>query len=62
VPIIRVDMLTGRDAATRRAFAEALTDAAERSLGVSRQSVRVILNEVAPENFVVAGTPKSEDT
>ncbi|MFA5123496.1 2-hydroxymuconate tautomerase [Zavarzinia sp.] len=60
MPIIDVTLIEGRDNKQKRALIEALTDAAEKSIGVPRQAIRVIIREVPGAHFGVAGVPKSE--
>jgi 4-oxalocrotonate tautomerase len=60
MPIIEVSLLAGRPAETKRALLRELTDAAERVLGVRRDSIRVILREVPPEHWGVGGHPINE--
>ncbi len=58
MPIIDVSLLAGRTAARKHALIRALTDAAEETLEVPRESIRVILREVLPEHWSVGGEPK----
>ncbi len=60
MPIIDVTMLEGRTSRVKAELIRELTDAAERVLGAPRPSIRVLLREVPPENWGVAGEPKSE--
>lgn len=60
MPIIDVSLVTGRSASTKAELIRELTDAAERALGVPRETIRVLLREVPPENWGVAGAPKAE--
>lgn len=55
MPIINVDMLEGRDDATRERLIAEITDAAVRALGAPRETVRVILHEVPKQNFGIGG-------
>ena len=64
MPIIDVSLLAGRSPETKRALIRELTAAAERVLGVRREGIRVLLREVPPEHWGVAGQPvepRSED-
>ena len=56
----RADDLSGRTKMSKRELVEALTRETARVLGVREQSVWVVLQEVEPENWAVAGTPLSE--
>ena len=55
MPIIQVNMLEGRSVEQKRAMIAAVTDAVVGSLGVRAESVRVMINEMHPEHFAVAG-------
>jgi len=50
-----VHILEGRTDEQKEAFIEALTDAAESSLGAPRASVRVLLQEMPKQNFGIGG-------
>lgn len=58
MPIIDVTIIEGRPPERRLALIEGLTRAAVDSLGVPPEAVRVILREVPPQHFAVAGVPK----
>lgn len=58
MPIIHVALLEGRSAKKKAALMRALTDAAERTLEVPRESIRVLLHEVPAEHWSVGGTAK----
>ncbi len=60
MPIVRMLILEGRPAETKRALIKELTDAVERALGVRRESIRVLLTEIPPEDWAVGGIPMSE--
>lgn len=60
MPIIQVNMLEGRSVAQKRAMIAAVTDAVVESLGVGRDSVRILINELPAEHFAVAGTSAGE--
>ncbi|NVN54264.1 4-oxalocrotonate tautomerase [bacterium Scap17] len=60
MPMIRAELLTGKTQEQKRELVEALTRETARVLGVREQSVWVVLQEVEPENWAVAGTPLSE--
>ena len=55
MPTIRVEMFTGRTLEQKRAFAQALTEAAQRTLGASPDSVDVIFVDVEKHNWATAG-------
>ncbi|HEX7781596.1 MAG TPA: 2-hydroxymuconate tautomerase family protein [Sphingobium sp.] len=60
MPIITVNLLTGRDQEKKRALIRELADATVRTLGVPLASVRVILNEVPPEHWGIGNETKAE--
>ncbi len=62
MPIITVNLLTGRDRAKKAMLIRALADAAVEALGVPLASVRVILNEVPPEHWGIGNETKAEQT
>ncbi len=55
MPVVIINMLEGRTKKMKRDLIRKVTDAVVESLGVSPDSVRVIINEVPKENFAVAG-------
>ncbi|MNY11683.1 2-hydroxymuconate tautomerase [compost metagenome] len=59
MPIIRVEMLEGRPPELKAALIRSLTQAAVETLGVEPGRVRVLLHELPPENWGVAGAPLS---
>jgi 4-oxalocrotonate tautomerase len=60
MPIIQVNMLEGRTVAQKRAMIAAVTDAIVHSLGVKRDSVRIMINEMHAEHFALAGISAGE--
>ncbi|AUW58733.1 4-oxalocrotonate tautomerase [Sphingobium sp. SCG-1] len=60
MPIITVNLLTGRDASKKKALIRELADAAVRALDVPIASVRVILNEVPPEQWGIGNETKAD--
>lgn len=61
MPNIRVELLPGRTVDQRRAFAEAVTDAAVGALGARRQDVRIMFEEIAADFVANGGVLASED-
>ncbi|QEH77246.1 4-oxalocrotonate tautomerase [Sphingomonas sp. C8-2] len=59
MPIIIVNLLTGRDQAKKSALIRELADAAVRALDVPLASVRVVLNEVPPEHWGIGNETKA---
>lgn len=60
MPIIDVSLVAGRSISVKTQLIRELTDAAERVLGAPRDTIRVLLREVPPENWGVAGVPKKD--
>ncbi len=60
MPIIRVEWLAGRSIDQRRALVRRITDALEDVAGSRRESIKVILHDVPPENYGSAGDLLSE--
>jgi len=60
MPTINVQMFEGRSVEQKRAFVEAVTEAACKTLQCSPQSVDVIIQEVKKENWATAGKLWSE--
>ena len=59
MPIVEVTLLEGRSRELKAQLISELTDTLERVLGAPRPSIRVLLREVPPENWGVAGVPKA---
>ena len=60
MPIIDVTLLEGRSYEKKKAFMESVTEVAVRTLDAKPETVRVILREIDPAHFCVAGTPRGE--
>lgn len=60
MPIIDVTLLEGRTTADKNRLIAELTDGAERALKAPRDTIRVIIREVAAANFAVAGVTKAQ--
>jgi 4-oxalocrotonate tautomerase len=58
--MIRAEFISGKTEAQKRELVEALTRETARVLEVRKESVWVVLQEVEPENWAVAGTPLSD--
>ena len=58
MPILDVTLLTGRTHEKKVALVKELTDATVRALDVPPESVRVLLREIEPAHFAVAGELK----
>lgn len=59
MPIIQVSILKGRSRAAKAGFAKAVTAAAAEHLGVTPPQVRVLVSEIEPEHWFVAGEAKA---
>ena len=60
MPIIDVTLMEGRSYQKKKAFMEGVTEVAIRTLDAKPETVRVILREIHPSHFCVAGTPRGE--
>lgn len=60
MPIIQVNMLAGRTVEQKRDLARRMTAAAVEALDVKPQSVRILIHELGPYDFAVAGVPAAE--
>lgn len=60
MPFIDVTLIEGRPPEKLRAFMEALTAAAETTLDAPRDSIRVVLREVAPTHWAAGGETVAE--
>ncbi|MBL4838315.1 MAG: 2-hydroxymuconate tautomerase family protein [Kordiimonadaceae bacterium] len=58
MPVIEVTMVEGRSKEKKAALISELTNAAVSAIGAPIESVRVILREIPPEHFGVAGKAK----
>ena len=55
MPLIQINMATGRTDDEKRALLSAVTDAVEGSLGVRRSSIRVWINEFESTEYMAGG-------
>ena len=55
MPIIEFHLLEGRTTETKRELAARVTDTVVAVLGVKRESVRILIHPIAPEDFSMAG-------
>ena len=60
MPIIQVTLIEGRDAAAKERLIRDLTRATVEALAAPIESVRVILQEVAPAHWGAGGVSKAE--
>ena len=55
MPIIQVNIAEGRTVEQKAAAMAAITDAVVRTLDVRPEQVRILIIEVSPKNFAIAG-------
>lgn len=60
MPIITVNILSGRSGSQKRELMRSITNAAVHSLNVQPGQVRVLINEVPPEHWGVGGVSKAD--
>lgn len=60
MPIIQFNLLEGRSVEQKRVLARRVTEAVVESLGVKPESVRILIHELGPYDFSVAGVPAAE--
>jgi 4-oxalocrotonate tautomerase len=60
MPIIRIELLEGRPPAVKTALIQRVTEAAVETLRVEPEQVRVLLYELPPQHWAVAGKTKAE--
>ncbi len=56
MPIVQIHLLEGRSTDKKRKLVEKVTKAICESVDVTPEKVRIILSEMAPEHYSVAGT------
>ena len=55
MPLIEIHLLEGRTDEQKRALLQAVTDAVHTSVGASLESIRVWINELHKQDYMVAG-------
>jgi 4-oxalocrotonate tautomerase len=60
VPVINVQLLSGRTSEQKAALIRELAEGAIRALGVPEQSIRVLLTEVEPAHWGVGARSKAD--
>ncbi|RAH99169.1 4-oxalocrotonate tautomerase [Acuticoccus sediminis] len=58
MPVLNMTIIKGRPQEKLDAMYEAITEAIHTTIGAPKESVRIIVNEVEPSHFVVAGKRK----
>ena len=61
MPMIRVEMFSGRTAEQKQDFAAAVTEKFVEICGGTRQSVQIVFIEVAKQDWATAGTLASKN-
>ena len=59
MPIITVSLVEGRSAEAKNRLIENITNAVESTLGVPRQSVRILISEISADHWGVGGVSKA---
>lgn len=62
MPIIQINLMEGRSPAQKRALVASVTDAVVEALGADPQSVRILIHELQPENYALAGITAAEQS
>jgi 4-oxalocrotonate tautomerase len=60
MPIVSITMLKGRTPEQKSRLLKDVTEAIHRAIDTPKDNVRIVLNEVEPENIAIAGVPVSE--
>ena len=60
MPIITVKMLSGRTPEQKRLFIERVAQAAVEALGVPEEAVRIVFDDIAPEDWGVGSRNMAE--
>ncbi len=55
MPLVHVHMRQGKTIEAKRKLVAAMTDAIVKSLNVKPEGVRIVLHEMAKENYAIAG-------
>ena len=60
MPIVNVQLLEGRSDDQLKALVSEVTQAVEKTTGANKEAVQVIIEEMKPTHFGVAGVRKSD--
>lgn len=60
MPIVRIDMLAGREQERKAELIRRVTEAVVATLGVQPEQVRVLLTELPPEHWGIGGQSAAE--
>lgn len=55
MPILQIHLMEGRDEAKKARLVKQVTDAVVDSLGVPPDAVRIILSDMAPQDYAIGG-------
>ncbi len=55
MPIVQIHLMHGRDSIKKKQLVNKVTQAICESLDVEAKNVRIILSEMMPENYAIAG-------
>ncbi|MBY0356082.1 MAG: 2-hydroxymuconate tautomerase family protein [Rickettsiales bacterium] len=55
MPIVQIHIMEGRDDIKKARLVQGVTDAIVESLGVPADAVRIMLSEMAPNHYAIAG-------
>ena len=61
MPVVHIDIIK-RPVAAKRKLAKAVTDAIVSALGVAPESVTIVINEMAKDQYATAGTLLADKT
>jgi len=59
MPIIQITLIAGRTEQQKQAMYQAVTEAVHQTLGTPKENVRIMVNEIPPHHFAVAGVAKT---
>ena len=60
MPLVQISMLPGRSAEQKRGLLREITEAVVRNCKVPADAVRVLITEIEPEHWAVAGLSRAE--
>ncbi|HFG9090384.1 TPA: 2-hydroxymuconate tautomerase [Staphylococcus argenteus] len=60
MPIVNVKLLEGRSDEQLKNLVSEVTDAVEKTTGANRQAIHVVIEEMQPSRYGVAGVRKSD--
>jgi 4-oxalocrotonate tautomerase len=61
MPVIQVEMLKGRSVEQKRAMVEKMTQVMVDTVACQKEAVRIIIRDMEPENFALAGELKCDN-